>query len=95
MLSLRGLSDHTKNSPNSLSQVINQPLNCNFFDFVNGFRIEAAKKQLILSTDKKIPVLEIAHAVGFNSKSTFNMAFKRHTGLTPTEDSKQRIGLAV
>ncbi|MCF6196079.1 MAG: helix-turn-helix domain-containing protein [Emcibacter sp.] len=88
MLSLRSLSDHTKISTNYISQVINQKLNCNFFDFVNKFRIEAAMKQLT-NKERKIPVLEIAHNVGFNSKSTFNTAFKRHTGLTPTEYRKQ------
>ncbi|NOZ65088.1 MAG: AraC family transcriptional regulator [Alphaproteobacteria bacterium] len=89
MLSLRSLSDHTKISTNYISQVINQKLNCNFFDFVNKFRIEAAMKQLT-NKERKIPVLEIAHNVGFNSKSTFNTAFKRHTGLTPTEYRKQQ-----
>jgi AraC-like DNA-binding protein len=89
MLSLRSLSDHTKISTNYISQAINQKLNCNFFDFINKFRIEAAMKQLT-NKERKIPVLEIAHNVGFNSKSTFNTAFKRHTGLTPTEYRKQQ-----
>jgi len=90
MLSLRSLGDHTGISINYISQVINQELGCNFFDFVNKFRIEAAKRQLSHAPDRKIPVLEIAHAVGFNSKSTFNTAFKRYTGLTPTEYRKQQ-----
>ncbi|VAV94855.1 hypothetical protein MNBD_ALPHA01-658 [hydrothermal vent metagenome] len=90
MLSLRSLSDHTRISTNNISQAINQSLECNFFDFINGFRIKEAMKQLRKSGEDKIPVLEIAHAVGFNSKSTFNAAFKRHCGLTPTEYRRQQ-----
>ncbi len=90
MLSLRSLSDHTRISTNNISQAINQSLKCNFFDFINGFRVKEAMMQLKQSGEDKIPVLEIAHAVGFNSKSTFNAAFKRHCGLTPTEYRRQQ-----
>jgi len=68
----------------TLSQVINENLNQNFFDFVNSYRIGEAKKMLS-DLDKKITVLEVLYSVGFNSKSAFNSAFRRHTGLTPTE----------
>ncbi|PHZ83246.1 helix-turn-helix domain-containing protein [Paremcibacter congregatus] len=90
MLSLRSLSDHTRISPNYISQVINQNLNCNFFDFINKFRVRAAQEKLVPKGDEKISVLDVAHEVGFNSKSTFNTAFKRYTGLTPTQYRKQQ-----
>ena len=68
-----------------LSQVINEYFNQNFFNFVNGFRIEEAKQLLIDSSNGRKTVLEILYEVGFNSKSAFNTAFKKHTSMTPTE----------
>lgn len=82
-LTLRGLCQHMKESPHYVSQVINQDLDANFYDFVNSHRIESAKQALAAEPGKT--VLEIALEVGFNSKSTFNAAFRRHTGMTPTE----------
>lgn len=82
-LTLRGLCQELKESPHYVSQVINQSLHSNFYDFVNGQRIDSAKRSLQLEPRKT--VLEIALEVGFNSKSTFNAAFRRHAGMTPTE----------
>ena len=93
MLSLRGLSDHTKISSNYISQVINQKTNSHFFDFVNKFRIDEAMKKLS-DVNEKQSILDIAYSVGFNSKSTFNTAFKRHTGQTPSEFRKKLAATA-
>jgi AraC-like DNA-binding protein len=82
-LTLRGLSQEIKESPHYVSQVINQDLGSNFYDFVNGHRIDSARQALAREADKT--VLQIALEVGFNSKSTFNSAFRRHVGMTPTE----------
>lgn len=82
-LTLRGLCQEIKENPHYVSQVINQNLQSNFYDFVNGNRIESAKRALESEPGKT--VLEIALEVGFNSKSTFNAAFRRHAGMTPTE----------
>ena len=82
-LTLPNLSRHVGASANYISQVINEELDCNFFDFVNRYRIEAVKHQLVERQDT--PVLEIAFDAGFNSKSTFNAAFKRFAGMTPTQ----------
>lgn len=60
-------------------------LNKHFFDFVNEYRIEKAKELLTHPERKEYTVLEILYEVGFNSKSSFNTAFKKRTGLTPTE----------
>ncbi len=68
-----------------LSQVINQSLHKNFFDFVNSYRIEEAKRYLSDHSNNRKTVLEILYEVGFNSKSSFNNVFKKHTGMTPTE----------
>ncbi|PLX12007.1 MAG: AraC family transcriptional regulator, partial [Marinilabiliales bacterium] len=72
-----------------LSLLINHDLNQHFFDFVNGFRIRKAMEMLSDENKKKFTVLEILYDVGFNSKSSFNTAFKKYTKLTPTEYRKK------
>jgi AraC-like DNA-binding protein len=80
-LSLRSLSDNLGISENYISQTLNDRLGKNFFDFVNGARIEEAKRLL---RAQGTTVLETALAVGFNSRSTFNAAFRKHAGCTPS-----------
>ena len=82
-LSLSSLSRHINESEHYVSQVINQELNASFYEYVNVHRIEHAKRLLIESLDQN--VLDVALSVGFNAKSTFNSAFRRHTGTTPRE----------
>ena len=66
-----------------ISQTLNEYLHTNFNDYINSFRIEAAKKMIV---DKNAFTLEaIAMDCGFNSKSTFYNAFKKHTGTTPSK----------
>ena len=75
-------------SPNYLSQIINEQLHKNFFDFVNHYRIEEAKRRLVETLEGTSNVLTIAFAVGFNSKSAFYTAFKKHTQMTPSQFRK-------
>lgn len=84
-LSLNQLARSLKISSRYLSQIINDLLQQNFFDFVNSYRIEEAKRRLSDSHQHRKTILEILYEVGFNSKSVFNSAFKKHTGMTPTE----------
>lgn len=81
-LSLRSLAEHVRENPHYLSQVINQDLGSTFYDLINQHRVDEAK--VLLRADARRSVLEIAMAVGFNSKSTFNTAFRRHAGTTPS-----------
>jgi AraC-like DNA-binding protein len=67
-----------------LSLLINHKLEQHFYDFVNTYRIQNAMDILKDVTKSKVTVLEILYEVGFNSKSSFNTAFKKHTGNTPT-----------
>ena len=67
-----------------LSQVINQEFGLNFFNYVNGIRIEKAKEKIQSEFLKSNTVEGLAYEVGFNSVSTFNRAFKRKTGNTPS-----------
>ncbi|AFL79865.1 DNA-binding domain-containing protein, AraC-type [Aequorivita sublithincola DSM 14238] len=87
-LSIRNLAEELKMNPRDLSILINQRLNQHFFDFVNEYRIKEAMDILSDSSKKEFTILEILYEVGFNSKSSFNTAFKKHTGKTPTEFRK-------
>jgi AraC-like DNA-binding protein len=82
-LSLRILCEQLRENPHYVSQVINQDLGTNFYDLVNRHRIREAQVELLRHPDR--PVLEIALHVGFNSKSTFNAAFRQHAGRTPSD----------
>ncbi|MBC7910399.1 MAG: helix-turn-helix domain-containing protein, partial [Pyrinomonadaceae bacterium] len=84
-LTLPKLAGRMGISAHHLSQIINERLNQNFFDFINAHRIEEAKRRLFDPKKKHLSILGIAEEVGFNSKSTFNAAFKKHTGMTPSE----------
>jgi len=68
-----------------LSLLINHNLNQHFFDFVNSYRIKKAMQILQEPGNKHLTILEILYDVGFNSKSSFNTAFKKQTHLTPTQ----------
>ena len=84
-LTLDQLAAQLSVKPKLLSQVINEMAQQNFFEFINHYRIEEAKRLLTNPKDKKITVLEVLYEVGFNSKSSFNTLFKKETGLTPSE----------
>lgn len=78
-----------------LSLLINHDLNQHFFDFVNGYRIKKAMQILRDPGRKEFTVLEILYEVGFNSKSSFNTAFKKYTQITPTEYRKKYLQSAA
>jgi AraC-like DNA-binding protein len=84
MLTLPALARKVHIPPRYLSQILNETLNQNFFDYVNIRRIEESKRLFREKTPHEKTVLEILLDVGFNSKSSFNSAFKRYTGMTPT-----------
>jgi AraC-like DNA-binding protein len=90
-LTLEQLAGQLQLRPKLLSQAINEGLRRNFFEFINTYRIEEAKRLLTDPMDKKITVLEVLYEVGFNSKSSFNTVFKKQTGLTPSEFKKNNM----
>lgn len=81
-LTLAELADAVGATQHEVSQVLSTRLARNFFTFVNEHRIEAVKTALA-TTDR--PVLDLAFEAGFQSKSTFNTAFRKATGMTPSE----------
>lgn len=88
-LTLSQLSEKIDVPSHYVSQVINEFYQCNFFDFVNSHRLQSIKKQLHNEQYQTQTILEIALENGFNSKSTFNTAFKKDTGLTPSQYRKK------
>ena len=87
-LTIQDISKKMNVPVRELSVLINHQLRQHFYDFVNTYRIENAMTILKDPAKSKVTILEILYEVGFNSKSSFNTAFKKHTGTTPTEFRK-------
>ncbi|SNZ00761.1 helix-turn-helix domain-containing protein [Flagellimonas pacifica] len=68
-----------------LSELINDHYDQNFVDFINTYRINRAKERFMNPQSPNETILEVLYEVGFNSKSSFNTAFKKKTGITPSE----------
>ena len=75
-----------------LTQTINELLEKNFYTLINEYRVEEVKKRLLDPKYNHLTVLAIAHDAGFNSKSSFNMTFKKYVGLTPSQYRKKHLG---
>lgn len=84
-LVISNLSQRLNTHSKKISQIINQGFNMNFNDFVNHYRIKALIKKIEEGEHTVQTLLGIAFDCGFNSKSTFNRAFKRYTTLSPKE----------
>jgi AraC-type DNA-binding domain-containing proteins len=82
-LTIAQLGERLVVSRNQLSELINGRIGMNFRNYINSLRIEDAKR--MLEADPGASILDIALSCGFNSKSTFNAAFSRHTGTNPSE----------
>lgn len=81
--SLPDLAHQLNISVHSLSQAINDGLRKSFFEMLAEYRVEEAKR--FLREQPNIKIEDIAEQVGYNSKSSFNSAFKKITGKTPSE----------
>ncbi|WP_198163615.1 helix-turn-helix domain-containing protein [Pedobacter cryoconitis] len=88
-LTIQDLASQVNMPVKDLSILINNHLDQHFFDFVNAYRIEKAMKILKDPAKAKLTILKILYEIGFNSKSSFNTSFKKHTYLTPTEYRKK------
>lgn len=83
-LTLVELSDSLNVNRNKLSSIINGYYKKNFFDFINDYRVEEAKKLLTSKDHADFKLEFLASKSGFNSKATFNRIFKLRTGYTPS-----------
>lgn len=84
-LSLTEVARKLQTNTSIISKAINQGFAMNFNDFINKYRIEAVKKKFTNGEHKKSTLLGIAYDCGFNSKATFNRAFKKNTGFSPKD----------
>ncbi|AXT55146.1 AraC family transcriptional regulator [Aquimarina sp. AD1] len=87
-LSLIKLSKLLGKSVQQTSSAINQYSNKNFNDYINHYRIQEAKKKL-LNVGDKYTISSIAFDTGFSSLSSFNSAFKKFEGVTPSSYRKK------
>lgn len=83
-LTIQQLANAMSMPPRQISKLINQGFSRNFSDFINGYRVRAAAK-VLLEQNPSDNMLTLLHQVGFNSKSTFNLMFKREFGCTPSQ----------
>jgi AraC-like DNA-binding protein len=84
-LSLPELARRMNCSVNNLSQLINSEFQLSFYEFLNRYRIEAAKQLLIRKSSQPLPIGHVAECVGFRSNSAFYGAFRRLCEQTPSE----------
>lgn len=84
-LDLTKLSELTGLNPKQVSQTINRSFSKNFYEYINGYRVEAFKQMIARPENKKLTFLALAFECGFKSKSTFNDAFKKVMGKTPSQ----------
>ncbi|MBD1584777.1 helix-turn-helix transcriptional regulator [Pseudoalteromonas sp. S16_S37] len=89
-LSLSRLSGAINVSENHISETLSQHLGINFFQLINQYRVEEAKR-LLATTERSI--IDVSLESGFNSRSTFNTAFKNAVGLTPSAYRKANLGI--
>lgn len=87
-LTLAKLADRVVLTPHELSQLLNAHFQQNFATFVNHYRVSEAKTRLVDPTYQHLTIAAIAESVGFNSSSSFNAAFKKFTGTTPSRYRK-------
>jgi YesN/AraC family two-component response regulator len=84
-LTLQNLGERLGVPPYQVSLAINQGLGKSFYELVNSYRVEEAKRLLRKEQSVNYTILSVGFEAGFNSKTTFNTVFKKFTGLTPTE----------
>lgn len=76
-----------------LSQVLNEEMQTNFYDFINGYRVKEAGQRLLDKNYRHYSILAIGLDCGFTNKTTFNRTFKKITGLTPSEYQARGVGV--
>jgi YesN/AraC family two-component response regulator len=84
-LTLNDLAEKLQVPSYLVTMALNNGLKKTFYDLVNGYRVEEAKRLLLDPKTKNNKILALGFDSGFNSKTTFNTVFKKFTGLTPTE----------
>lgn len=84
-LSIDDLAVLVGSNRHHLSQVLNEGLQKNYYEYLNTYRVEAAQMLLLDPKQAHLKIAAIAYSAGFNSLSTFNEVFKKMVGCTPSE----------
>ena len=84
-ISMAMLSERLGTTRHNASQIINEHFDMNFFELINKYRIAEAQEILKEGSNSNYTMIDVAYAVGFNNKVTFNKSFKKHTLSTPTQ----------
>ena len=87
-LRIETLAKKINTTPHIISRTVNEGLGKNFSELVSHYRIDEFKKRLNDAKYARYSIIGIAYDVGFNSKSSFNGAFKKQTGFTPSQYQK-------
>jgi len=91
-LNLQDLAARAGMSRNALTEVLNRACGMNFYDYVNAWRVDEFKRRVALPESDSLTILAIAFDAGFNSKGTFNAAFLKGAGMTPSAWRKAHRG---
>ncbi|KQZ27743.1 AraC family transcriptional regulator [Duganella sp. Root1480D1] len=94
-LSLAELAGRVGTSPQLLSQYLNEVEGVTFYDYINGWRVAAVQRMMGDPARHGASLLDLSLAAGFNSRSTFNAAFKKVTGTPPSQWRKQVASLSA
>lgn len=90
-LTLKNLAKKLSISSHNLSEIINTYQKQSFFDFINSYRVKDVQEAMMLPQKESYTLLALALEAGFNSKSSFNAIFKKHTNMTPSQYRKQKM----
>jgi len=88
-LNLSDLAESVEITPNQLSQILNEHIGKNFYDFVNTYRLKHFLEIYKDPKNRQFTLLSLAYECGFNSKTTFNTFFKKSLGTSPSEYLKR------
>ena len=80
-------------TPRYLSDVVNGGMGCGFYELINHYRIEEAKRRLVDPNNDHLTILGIAMDSGFSSKSQFHNVFKKRLAMTPTQFRQEKRSL--
>ncbi|MEQ8926332.1 MAG: helix-turn-helix domain-containing protein [Fulvivirga sp.] len=90
-ISLRHLAEKLDLQPNKLSWLLNEQIGKNFNEYINAFRLISFKEKALNPKNNNITLLGLAYESGFNSKTVFNVYFKKMEGMTPKAWVKSQI----
>ena len=90
-LNLDELANQLSMHPRALSVTIKNHFNTNFYEFINSYRIEEAKRIIEDPDQADRTMIDILGEAGFNSKATFNSFFKKIVGMTPTQYKASKL----